>query len=522
MKKQDLFFMYCISISPLLLCATNPYSQIPSTVSISSSIQNFIQYLGSFIIGKTDPYSNISAQVRISSALNQAEQQFLNTRQARSKQVLQKLLGTTLTNTQIPRIALCGSGGGYRALICAMATLDGLESLGLLDTLTYMVGLSGSAWTFTSWLEHDASMSSLKQATRQRLSQPIESGFQAKQLLEDATLKASYGQPFSLMDIWGAFISNTLLGDLKNSWFGTSKLQKFSQLQTAITAGNAPLIINTAAMPLATPDTYEWFEFTPYEIGSIQSQTYVPAWAFGRKFNGGISINNAPESYIDFYMGIWGSSFSVSMTELLQKYASELPTELYKILDEIIGNPEIGLGNFRLSPASVLNFAYNIDGHPWQQNQEIVLIDAGLDFNIPAPPILRLERAIDIILICDASTTVTGAPELKFVQEYAQQNKLKFPKINYENIDQSIISVFKDDIDPTVPVVIYMPRIKNKNYSQTFDPTESINSGGFCSTPNPKYTTEQFDELYGLIKYNVTASGPIIIDAIKSVIQAKK
>ena len=47
---------------------------------------------------------------------------------------------------QVPTIAVLGSGGGYRATTGFSAACHALEEMDLLDCVTYMTGLSGSAW----------------------------------------------------------------------------------------------------------------------------------------------------------------------------------------------------------------------------------------------------------------------------------------------------------------------------------------------------------------------------------------
>lgn len=46
----------------------------------------------------------------------------------------------------VPHIALIGSGGGQRAAVGLMGSLYQLEKEGLLDTLLYLGGVSGSTW----------------------------------------------------------------------------------------------------------------------------------------------------------------------------------------------------------------------------------------------------------------------------------------------------------------------------------------------------------------------------------------
>ena len=47
---------------------------------------------------------------------------------------------------QTPIVSLVGSGGGYRAVTGMCGAMEALNDTGLLDTVTYNCGLSGSAW----------------------------------------------------------------------------------------------------------------------------------------------------------------------------------------------------------------------------------------------------------------------------------------------------------------------------------------------------------------------------------------
>ena len=47
---------------------------------------------------------------------------------------------------QVPTIAVLGSGGGFRATTGFSAACRALDEMDLLDSITYLTGLSGSAW----------------------------------------------------------------------------------------------------------------------------------------------------------------------------------------------------------------------------------------------------------------------------------------------------------------------------------------------------------------------------------------
>lgn len=48
--------------------------------------------------------------------------------------------------TQVPTIAIIGSGGGIRAVIGMSGALTELKYNGILDLAMYTAGVSGSAW----------------------------------------------------------------------------------------------------------------------------------------------------------------------------------------------------------------------------------------------------------------------------------------------------------------------------------------------------------------------------------------
>lgn len=471
-----------------------------------------------------DPHSNLQAQVRIQQDLCFEEKQFLEVREVITHQAIEKLVGINLSKNEIPRIALCFSGGGYRAMISTLGFLISAQKMGILDAVSYIACLSGSTWAICSWMAHELSLLDLKTLIREQIKNPIDTGFNISHLIENGISKLIYGQKLNLVGIWGSLLANILFSDFDKKFIeelkrlSKAQIPTLSQSRLRLSNGAFPMPIYTAAL---VAREYDWIEFTPYEIGSIGTKSFVPSWSFGRKFKGGISIDYPPECGLDYYMGIWGSAFTASASEILEIYSSSLPSVLYQTLDCIVGTLEYGLGEFRLSPALIRNFAYMLDGHPFKYEKFLTLVDAGLDFNLPIPPLLRKERKVDIIIICDASSDIENAPELRLAEQYAVKNNIKFPIIDYQNIDKNIVSVFKDEQDPEKPVIIYMPRIKNENYSKTFDPTKLIKEGGYCSSFNLQYSIEQFNELCGLIEYNAWVSKDVIIKTIKDVIKAK-
>ena len=58
---------------------------------------------------------------------------------------------TQLEIEDVPRVALCASGGGYRAMFSTLGFLRGLDQIGCLDGVAYAAGVSGSTWALSQW-----------------------------------------------------------------------------------------------------------------------------------------------------------------------------------------------------------------------------------------------------------------------------------------------------------------------------------------------------------------------------------
>jgi len=493
---------------------------------INFSLIDFLKDISS--IKKMDPYANKRAKVRNCSSLCRRERNFLQKRKIYVKSAVEKLLERDVSEEELPTIGLCFSGGGFRAMIGTLSFLNTLNDEGLLEVISYSSSLSGSTWGLSTWLGHNLEFNELIPLTKFQISTSIINGIDRRLLVENGIWKLLYGQKMSLVGIWGSIVANILFGDLEKRYIGSPQMRilrgsmpKLSQFRAKIDQGNFPMPLFTA---VSVAKGYQWLEFNPYEVGLIEKNRYIPSWSFGRHFDKGRSTDFAPEHGIDYLMGIWGSAFTASLGEIIDCFSEK------KLLAEVAGikekNPECGLDcisaklrseflKLRLSPAKIKSMELG------NENSFLTLVDAGVDFNLPVPPLLKKERNLNLIIVVDLSSNADTASELKYAQKYALKNGLKFPTIDYKAIDNSVITIFKDQ-DPEVPVVIYMPMIKNENYSKTFDPKDFVKRGGYCSTFNLQYTPEQFDELFGLIKHNVRSSIPQIKEAIKWVIDRKK
>ncbi len=469
-----------------------------------------------------------TALVRASSALSSQEQSYLSKRLPITKKALEDALDMTLEDDEVPRIAFCLSGGGYRAMIASMGHFIGAKQLGLMDASTYIGSVSGSTWLMAPWMAIGGTIEEYLERLITKVAidmraRKIDVHHVTRMLLK----KFLFNQSISLIDLYGAVLANTLLLD-----FGDDKLSvTLSPAQERLADGSWPYPIYTA---VEAGPTYEWFEFTPYEVGSDFLSSYVPTQSFGSQFENGISHAHSPEPSLGYLMGIFGSFLSANFKEIYTElYNDLLPGALKNIVEDLLSNPLIGTQ--RVFPAKVANFHYKMLTSPWYWKRELTLVDAGLAFNLPIPALLRRARKVDIIVICDATSSSKGIGNLYAAEKYARKKGLKFPTITVSNVSEQSMYVFKDATDPTVPTVIYFPLICTQEtrdaiqddlyfssiIRKDFDVDQEI-SKGYCRMMNCVYSEAQVRELSGLAQFNVLQNQDALLAEIKEVIVRKQ
>lgn len=489
-----------------------------------------------------NPYRHTPAQVRTGSELCAQEQEIVTKRLQTNKKKLEEFLEINLNDNQVPRIAICTSGGGYRAMIATIGALIGLEEIKLIDSILYASTLSGSTWAMASWTSTNCKLDSLKNSLSNNISTnrkinrlglipPITELTQIKKVIKTLTTEYLFNQSLEAIDIWGALLANNLLFHLPNR-----QELRLSEQHNIIKNGNKIFPIYTAIEPQEENFTYQWYEFTPYEVGSYYLNCYVPTWAFGRQFKNGKSVPFAttaqhefqPEFTLGYMLGIFGSAFEANIEEVI-KIIKDGTTLNYieQVAVNTLSTMLSPIEEKRLFPAKTFNFSHGIESSPTKTQQHTVLIDAGLACNLPMPPVLKPERKVDIIFVLDFSSDLVNAPELARSEQYARAHNLKFPKIDYKGIEKNSLSVFMDTNDKSVPVVVYMPMIKDEklNYNQNsilknFDPLTCINET-FCSTYNLAYLKDEFNQLCEFTKFNVVQNKENIKQLIKNVINYK-
>ena len=470
-----------------------------------------------------NPYKDTSASVRIGNDLSAQEQDYLAQRILKIRACLNQFCQQPLNNN-VPSIALVCSGGGYRAMLYATGALKALDELQLMDGLSYVVGLSGSTWAIGSWISSGKSIQEFHDWVIHNIDVDMTDidDDDVDLIADTVATKYASGQPFGFVDLYGACIANDLF-----DFFTNDKDQVYlSDQSTRIADGSLPLPIYTAISGESNASERLWYEFTPHEVGAPWLNAYVPTWAFGRKFNNGVSVTNAPEQTLGTMLGTFGLAVGVTLENLLQQ--TDITQNLKSaLLKNILARITAQYGNDRAISAEYFNFVFGLPNTYYNNLAIAQLVDAGIDINLPYPPISgqRPERKADIIIFVDASAGTVGA-ELQNVENYARVNNLPFPVIDYTNIGNNAVSIFTS-VDPQVPIVIYIPRIVDQdlldahqndlpelyNYLKDFDIDQCCDDGA-CNTFNFSYTSDQARQMTALGEFNMLMAKDIIAQAV--------
>ncbi|GAA5928341.1 hypothetical protein JCM3775_000580 [Rhodotorula graminis] len=399
---------------------------------------------------RAHPELQWDAQVRLGTDLPISERAFLRNRRQKMRAAFARLVDVPLDDVDerdLPTVSIAASGGGYRAMLNTMASLEAAKETGLWDVVTHISGVSGSCWALnTLYSLGGADISWTLKHLRERVKEPFlqPDTFTGLLNVDDpnsrailaATIlkKASQGGDVSLVDVYGVLVSTRL-------YVASSALpppprplslrtMKTSAQRDFIDDGGAPLPIYTTvrhdipppseleklenenedkAKEMVQKAEYTWFETTPFEVGSDKLAAWIPTWALGRVFDGGKSAERVPELGVPVLSGIYASAFSAS----LFSYWSEIrpllvAMPLFAKIDDFVKSNAYKLDIIHpLPPAELPNFLYNLRTLPSSVPSSLAtertlgFADAGINLNLPYLPLLR--RSADVIIALDAS-----------------------------------------------------------------------------------------------------------------------
>ncbi|KAF5925521.1 hypothetical protein HPG69_001968 [Diceros bicornis minor] len=519
--------------------------------------------------------------LRLGFDLCDGEREFLDKRKQIVSKALQQVLGLSQTpdSGQVPVVAVLGSGGGTRAMSSLYGSLAGLQELGLLDTVTYLSGVSGSTWCISTLYKDPAwSQVALQGPIEHAQARVCSSKMGAmsterlQYYVQELGIRESSGHSVSLIDLWGLLVEYFL--------YQAENPAKLSDQQAAVNQGQNPYPIYASVnvrTNISGEDFAEWCEFTPYEVGFPKYGAYVPTELFGSEFFMGRLLQLRPEPRICYLQGVWGSAFAASLDEIFLKTAGSGlgfldghrgsvnitddchrlqlhdPTRLRTRLFTPQGpfsRAVLDIFTSRFTSAENLNFTRGLclhkdyvasrefvawkDMHPdafpnrlTPMRDCLCLVDGGFAINSPFPLSLLPQRAVDLILSFDYSLE---AP-FEMTEKYCLDRGIPFPRIEVlpEDLeDPRECYLFAEAENTCSPIVLHFPLV-NRTFRTHLAPgverqtAEEKAGGDFVingpDTPygmmNFTYEPNEFDRLVALSRYNVLNNAETVRHALQ-------
>uniref|UniRef100_A0A3B4VPF9 Phospholipase A2 group IVC n=1 Tax=Seriola dumerili TaxID=41447 RepID=A0A3B4VPF9_SERDU len=227
-----------------------------------------------FLFSLNQLISSPQKPIRQSHALCAGEQEYVD----RRKRVVLESINTLhhLSNQDsVPHIALLASGGGQRAAVGLVGSLYQMEKDGLLDTLLYLGGVSGSTWSMSS-LYSDPQWCTNMDTAVSKLSGPGVGLEQALAWLDERAKE----ELFSLTDIWGVLTSAGIMKQMD--------LRRLSDEASRNATNPYPIYS-------AIEKQWKWFEVSPHEAGFTEIGLFVKTSLLGSKFQRGELLEEKPE-----------------------------------------------------------------------------------------------------------------------------------------------------------------------------------------------------------------------------------
>ncbi|KAI1090334.1 lysophospholipase catalytic domain-containing protein [Rostrohypoxylon terebratum] len=397
--------------------------------------------------------------IRGAGSLSQSEQDWLKNRRSKTVDPLVQFLrrsnltdydyaGYITSNSQnfsvVPNIGIAVSGGGYRALMNGAGFVAAADSRvagstdsggigGLLQSSTYLAGLSGGGWLVGSIFANNFSTvvqlrdgyegSALWQFSNSIFEGPKSRGISIvntveywDEIMDQVDDKRDAGYDVSITDYWGRALSVQLINATGGGPAYTfSSIADASNFQSADTP--MPILVADERKPntkvISLNSTV--FEFNPWEFGSYDPTVYgfAPIRYVGSNFSGG-SIPDGGHCVegFDSYSYVMGTSSSLFNAFLLQNLSSsDIPSVVANAVTDIL--TRIGDDNDDIAAWNPNPFlGYNNDTNDSADDIQLTLVDGGLDLqNIPLHPLLQPARGLDVIFAVDSSAdTGTNFP----------------------------------------------------------------------------------------------------------------
>lgn len=463
--------------------------------------------------------------VRSAAHLSPNETSWLDTRRSKSLAAMKDFFGhvkvgdydvTSYLNqhssnsSNLPNIGIAVSGGGYRALMNGAGAIKAFDSRtenattsghlgGLLQSSTYVAGLSGGSWLVGSiYINNFSTIDALQSGSTWQFSNSILEGPDTGgiQLLDSASYftdlakavngKQDAGFDTSITDIWGRALSyqmfNASRGGIAYTWSSIAETSAFND-------GNypMPLVVADGRNPgeLVVGSNSTVYEFNPWEFGTFDPTIFgfVPLEYLGSRFvDGSLPDNETCVRGFDSAGFVIGTSSTLFNQFLLQINTTSLPSFVKNVFTDILNKLDKSDNDIAAYDPNPF-YHYNSDSSPYAKQTELDVVDGGEDLqNIPLHPLIQPERAVDVIFAVDSSadTTYSWPNGTSLVATYERSlnssgigNGTAFPSIpdqnTFVNLGLNTRPTFfgcdSSNLTGPAPIVVYIPNYPYSAYS---------------------------------------------------------
>lgn len=347
----------------------------------------------------------------------------------------------------LPNIGIAISGGGYRAMLTGAGVLEAFDSRtpnatatgqlgGLLQSATYLSGLSGGSWlvgslytnNFTSVSDiisqdnADDNSGDIWQFGNSIFEGPDTGGVQLfdsvgyyATLVSDTDDKQSAGFNVTITDYWGRALSYQLVNASNG---GPEYTYSSIADQAWFSEGTVPLpfIVANARAPgqAVVSSNSTVYTFSPWELGSHDPSIYgfAPLKYVGTNFTNGSPTTDQCVTGFDnvgFVMGTSSSLFNVALTTINGADTTGLfSTALQDALSAVLS--AIGEADNDIADWPNPFYGWRNQSNRYSQDIQLTLVDGGEDLqNIPLHPLIQPERHVDVIFAVDSSADTNAS-----------------------------------------------------------------------------------------------------------------
>lgn len=460
--------------------------------------------------------------------LSQNETEWLKKRSAYTEEALKDFLKRSLSNfsdssilddlfsgnsSTVPKIGIAASGGGYRAMLSGAGMIAAMDNRtdganehglgGLLQSSTYLAGLSGGNWlTGTlSWNNWTSVQEIVNNFTNDDSIWDIDhsivspgginifkSGSRWDHISDAVEAKQKAGFNVSLADVWGRALAYNWFPSLYRGGVGYT----WSTLRDAevFQDGAMPFPISVADGRYPGTSVINLnatlFEFNPFEMGSWDPtlNSFTDIKYLGTNVSEGKPIHKGKcIAGFDNTGFIMGTSSTLFNQFLLRINDTSLPKFIVKLASHFLNDLSDDYNDIAIySPNPFKDTDYQVGNasKSISDSRDLFLVDGGEDNqNVPLNPLIQKQRGLDVVFALDNSADTNqswpdGASLVNtYERQFSSQGKhAAFPYVpdvnTFVNLGLNERPTFfgcdannLTDLEYIPPLVVYIPNARH-------------------------------------------------------------